>query len=253
MDGHGAGVAGVGVAPYVFQQLLGGVHAFAVTHQELQELKLLGLQADRLVMQRDLAGSPGEGQLAGFDHVAGRSVSVTNLLPQQLATTQHGLHARHEFPHGERLGHVVVGADLETDHAVDFIVAGRQHQQRHSTRPANLAAHVEAVHAGKHEVQHHQVRLGGERQFKRAFAVGGRLDLVALASQVVGDGAGQALFVLDDQDPGQGVSPRARHSGLCLQRSTIRRAGRALQYAGVRAVQRIVNPRVYSETPENPD
>ena len=225
MDGDGAGVAGEGVAPDVFEELFGGVDAFAVAHEEFEEVEFPGLEANGLVAQGDLAGGAGEGEFAGLDGVAGWGVGVADFFLEQLTAAQHGLDAGDEFAHGEGLGHVVVSADFEADDAVDFVVAGGEHQDGDGAAAADLAADVEAVHAGEHEVEHQEVGLVGEGEFEAAFAVGGGFDLVALAAEVVGDGAGEAFLVLDDQDPGHCVSPRAPDARAgCLRLSTIRRS-----------------------------
>ena len=146
---------------------------------------------------------------------------------EQLAAAEHGLDAGDEFAHGEGLGHVVVGADFEADDAVDFVVAGGEHEDGDRAGATDLAADLEAVHAGEHEVEHDHVGPGGVGKVEGALAVGGGFDVVALAAEVVGDGAGQACFVLDDQDPGHCDSPRAPGGRAgCLRVSTIRRSGK---------------------------
>ncbi len=238
MDGDGAGVAGEGVAPDVFEQLFGGVDAFAVAHEEFKEVEFPGLEADGPVAQGDLAGGAGEGEFAGLDGVAGWGVGVADFFLEQFAAAEHGFDAGDEFAHGEGLGHVVVGADFEADDTVDFVVTGGEHEDGDSAGAADLAADVEAVHAGEHEVEHQEVGLVGEGEFEAAFAVGGSLDLVALAAEVVGDGAGEAFLVLDDQDPGHNVSPRAPDARAgCLRLSTIRRSEAGWR-GSARSVQR---------------
>ena len=50
---------------------------------------------------------------------------------------QHGPHPRHELARAERLGDVVVGAQLQAEHAVDLVVAGGHEQHRRPVvRPA---------------------------------------------------------------------------------------------------------------------
>ena len=67
---------------------------------------------------------------------------------------QHRLHAGDELGRRERLGHVVVGAELEPEHAVDLAVAGGEEDHRDGRRLAEPAAHLEAVDVGETDVEH---------------------------------------------------------------------------------------------------
>ena len=62
-----------------------------------------------------------------------------------------------ELRHLERLRHVVVGAELEADHDVEGVSAGRQHEDRHPAAVSDLPADLEPVELRKHHVEHHEV------------------------------------------------------------------------------------------------
>ena len=63
----------------------------------------------------------------------------------------------------ERLGEVVVGAGLEPGDHVVGVGPGRHHDDRHVARSADRPAHLEAVDAGQHDVDEHDVgRLAAE-------------------------------------------------------------------------------------------
>ena len=63
-----------------------------------------------------------------------------------------------QFGQAERLGHVVVGAGVESDHGVDLVGAGGQHQDREGVAVgAQPAADLQAVHAGQAQVENDQV------------------------------------------------------------------------------------------------
>jgi hypothetical protein len=47
------------------------------------------------------------------------------------AAPQDGAHARQQLARGEGLGDVVVGAELEADHAVDLVAARSEEEHRH--------------------------------------------------------------------------------------------------------------------------
>src|SRR3954467_15720215 len=79
----------------------------------------------------------------------------------RLRAAQERAHARRELRHGERLDHVVVGAEVEAAHAILDRVARRQHQHRQWTAlvagGAQPAQHLEAVHLRQADVEDHQV------------------------------------------------------------------------------------------------
>ena len=57
----------------------------------------------------------------------------------------------------ERLDDVVVGPGLEADDHVDGVALGGEHHDRHAGLGADLLADVDAVLAGQHQVEQHQV------------------------------------------------------------------------------------------------
>jgi hypothetical protein len=69
-----------------------------------------------------------------------------------------------ELVERERLREVVVCAGIEARHAVTDGVSGGQHQHRRpDLLPSELAARLEAVDPGQHDVEHDRVVLRGER------------------------------------------------------------------------------------------
>ena len=75
-----------------------------------------------------------------------------------LAAAQQRTHPRLQLGEPEGLGEVVVGAEVETDHAVELAGAGGDDQDAAvEAAVAGRAAHVEAVHVGQPEVEDHDV------------------------------------------------------------------------------------------------
>ena len=70
-----------------------------------------------------------------------------------LGAAEYRLHARDELTRAERLRHVIVGAELEAEDAVDLAVARGQHDDRDLAGRAQTAADLEAVHSGEHHVE----------------------------------------------------------------------------------------------------
>jgi hypothetical protein len=120
---------------------------------------------------------------------------------------QHRADPSQQLPQGERLGDVVVGAQLEAAHAVPLLAAGGQHDHRDVDPAApQLAADVPAAHARHHDVEQDQVgRLAG-RPPQPVLAVQAHRGLVALEAQVVLEPADDVRLVVDDEDPRQGAA-----------------------------------------------
>ena len=78
-----------------------------------------------------------------------------------LKAAQNGFDAGHKFARAERLGDVVVGAELESEDAVGFAAFGRKKNYGHGGEPVSLAdgaAEFETVFAGDHDVEHEKRR-----------------------------------------------------------------------------------------------
>ena len=139
------------------------------------------------------------GDLVGRDvdlHVADAQVLG---LPG-LAAAQLGAHAGDQLDRLERLGHVVVGAGLQPLDDVDRVALGGQHHDRHRRLGADVLADLQAVAAGQHQVQQHEVGPGLLEDADRAVAVGDEGRFVALAPQHDAEHLGEGGVVVDDQD-----------------------------------------------------
>ncbi len=117
--------------------------------------------------------------------------------PQQCAD------ARDELPDAERLGQVVVGSALETEHLVRLFAARGQHQDRH-VAVQRLAPHRpadgDAVELGQHHVQDEQIERIGLRE-PQPFRPGpGRDGRQPLEPEVQHDEIADVPIVLDDED-----------------------------------------------------
>ena len=123
---------------------------------------------------------------------------------------QLGLDARQQLDHLERLGDVVVGAELQADHLVDHLAARGQHDDRRlDAALAQLLADVEAVQPRQHHVEEDEIERLAGGALEAALAVGARFDRVALAREPVGQRQHQAGLVLDQQEPLHACDPVA--------------------------------------------
>jgi hypothetical protein len=69
------------------------------------------------------------------------------------------LNPQDELARAERLDQIVIRADLQPDDSVPLVAAGRQHNDRSSTRiGAHAAENVEPRHPRQHQIEDDQVR-----------------------------------------------------------------------------------------------
>ena len=122
-----------------------------------------------------------------------------------------GLDARQELDHLERLGHVVVCAELQPDDLVDDLTARRQHDHRRldallrgaratTSKPTEPRQH----HVEQDEVECLSSSPARGRSRRRAL----RLDVIAFPRQPVGEREHEAGLVLDEKQLASRVAGR---------------------------------------------
>jgi hypothetical protein len=121
-------------------------------------------------------------------------------LRRRAAAPQDGAQPGLQLARLERLGEVVVGADLQPDHAVHRLAAGGQHQDRHVAGAAQAAAEVEPVGVGQHEVEDHRVEALAPQPCLAVARRAGKGQAKARPAKIVGDHPGEAFVVIDHQD-----------------------------------------------------
>ena len=129
--------------------------------------------------------------------------------------------ASDEFAKAERLGDVIICAQLQAEHTVELLRPGREHDDRHCGAGTELPADIAPVHVGQTEIeQHHVVPVRGE-----STRTGGRvLDGEALRDEALHDGFGNRSIVLDQQDLHRAILTREARSHR-LRRSFAVRIG----------------------------
>ena len=198
MHGDGRGVA-VAESPHLFQELLPPERPPGMLHEVGQQVELLGRQRHQLPAEPGLVGGDVDLQLTGPEH---RRPSPGRRRQRAARPAQHRLHPGGELPGRERLGHVVVGAELEADDAVGLLAEGGEDDDGDGRRRPDPFAHLEAAEAGQHQVEHHQLRRVRQRPVEPGGAVGGDLDLEALPGQVAPDDLGHGGVVFDNEHAG---------------------------------------------------
>ena len=120
----------------------------------------------------------------------------------ELAAAQLGADPAEQLADRERLGDVVVGADLEPDDLVDLGVLGGQQDDRHRAAGADVATDVEAAAAGHHDVEDQQVVPGlvVAELLVGVLTVDRERDVEALLLERVADRVAHRGLVVGDQD-----------------------------------------------------
>jgi hypothetical protein len=123
-----------------------------VVEQLPEQVELLRRQLDLLVADVNLTA-------AGVDE----QLPVAELLALDLpalgrGAAKNGFHPGDELAGVERLGQVIVGADLQADDLVDVLVSRGQHQDRDVGRLADAAADLDPVDVREHQVEDDQPR-----------------------------------------------------------------------------------------------
>ena len=149
------------------------------------------VNATGVVVDADLAAAEVDGRGADLQDLGRR---------RPFGAPQHRLDARDELGRRERFGHVVVGAELEPEHAVDLAVAGGEEDHGDRRRLPKPAAHLEAVDVGEPDVEHDEARPVLADRLDAVLAGGGLHDPEALAAEVELDQVGDVGLVVDDEN-----------------------------------------------------
>ena len=240
-------VVAEGPAPHLGEQLLPGERPARVADQEPQQVELPH-------RERQLGPAGGHHVAGTVDHeVAVHQARRVGLraLPRP---TQHRVDAQHQLPRAERLGDVVVGAQLQAHHPVRLGAQGGQHDDRDVAGLAEGPAHLEAVDPGQHQVEHHQVGRPLSEQPQRRLAGVGLERVVAVGAQVGEHDLAHRRVVVNDHHAGHARSSRRETSGTgshrprpprsARQARTSRRRSRGRAASGCRDSRRTAPGRV---------
>jgi hypothetical protein len=122
-----------------------------------------------------------------------------------LASPKHGSNARRQLAGREGLDDVVVGAELQTDNAIDFTRTRRQQDHGYVRGRAQLTKYREAVDTRQHDVEDDEHRLVAGQNLQRGGTVSRFEHPKAIVRQVTRDDLTHHWLVVDDQNaPGIG-------------------------------------------------
>ena len=133
-----------------------------------------------------------EHEVAGLDSVA--------RLGGSRAASEHGANAGDELARAERLGHVVVRAELQPEERVELGVPRGQDDDRRRAGGADRPDHLQPLDLGEAEVEDDEVGLSSPDGLQRRRAVAGRQDREAGVLEVVARQLDDLGFVIDDED-----------------------------------------------------
>ena len=181
--------------------------------KELQQRPFARREIDRLVVNADALGGHVDRESADRQAARGRR-----------GAAQQRAHARLEFGHRERLGQVVVGAEVEAVHAVLDRIARGQHQHAGRRAPRTQASQdLEAVDVGQPDVEHDEIEVLGSQKQVRVAARRRLLHRVARAGQRRRQPVDQQGIILYDEYAHRGSGAFIVGAAEC-RRHTLRRA-----------------------------
>jgi hypothetical protein len=121
----------------------------------------------------------------------------------RLGPPQQGPHPGHQLAGAERLGQVVVGAQLKAQHLVGLFAAGCEHQHRQLGRAglgAQALEHPPAVQLRQHHIQDHCIGALGLDLAQSRFTVIGAQGAETGFFQIVNNQVHQVFFIINDKD-----------------------------------------------------
>src|SRR5690554_5252857 len=228
---EGLGVAEVRRAPNLGDESVSLGQTILSPHQRLEEVELLRGQVHRLAVHPNHMGLDVHLHSTAPQHLVGLGELTGAGEPAELRPD-----AGDQLPHGERLGHVVVGPELEPGDLVGFGVLRREHDDGGVAERSDLPTNVETGHSRKHEVEQNDVGVVRPRGFETGGAASCRGHHESLGFQGVLDRLGERRFVLDHQHP----------EGACFKHlgalSRFRRTRRARRSPGMPSSRRGQRP-----------
>ena len=117
-----------------------------------------------------------------------------------LAASQDGPDARDQLAAAERLGQVVVGSHLQSDHPVHLVALGGQHDDRDARLGAHAPAQRKAVLARQHQVEEDEIDAAVVQDLAHGTAVSRDADPKTVLRQRTRDEIADLAVVVDDQD-----------------------------------------------------
>ena len=125
--------------------------AASLAQEHFQQVEFYRSQVDGLTVATHATRRRIKFNLADAHNVRrGRARFVTTGPPQN------GSNARHQLPRVERFRQIIVGADLQTNDAVNILAARSEQKHGQPRGRADSAQHLKAIDPGQHYIQDHE-------------------------------------------------------------------------------------------------
>ena len=192
MHGDRRGVS-VGEAPDISQQLFASKGAPRVAHEVHEQVELASGQGDELAADASFVSDGVHLEASGAQRGRLLGGQGTRRPPK------HSLDAGSQLARRERLGDVVIRAQLQSGDAIGLLAASGEHDDRHGHRRPQPAADLEATQRRQHQVEDDEIGWIVERVLQALDTVVNGAHSVSLALEVAADHLGHIGIVLDDQ------------------------------------------------------
>ena len=181
-------------APSFLQDLLAAEDEAAVFGEGEEKVKFLRAQADGPGRKAHFPSGGVDEQVTDVDWFSRiRSLSF--------AAPQNRFDARNKFAWVERLGQVIIRAELEAEDLINIFVAGGEHQNGGGIlRSAQSAADFKTIQFREHEVQHNERRMFTRNRVERGFSIAHGLNAKTFAFEVQARQLDDGWFVIDEKD-----------------------------------------------------
>ncbi len=197
MDINGASLAREVGSPHVLEEAVTGQDHPGVAGQRDEQVELPRPELQASLADHCLAPTGVEPQCADLDRSGAGGGGGR--------AAEDRLHPRHQGPGIERLGDVVVGAQLEPDNRVHVVRPRREHQDRGLAAAPDLAADIEPILLRQHQVQDHEVRVVAQVERERIVTVARGDHGEALLLQVEAQKLHDVRLIVDHEDPLHGL------------------------------------------------
>lgn len=178
-------------APNVLQEHRSGYNPALMASEALDHGELPGRQVDPSPRALDAARQDINHEITNDDRI-GRHA---------LASANQSVKPSRKFREAERLGQVVVGAEIQPLNAVlDGIPRRQANDRRLHLAIAQFPQHAEPITARKHQIEHDRVVGVRQGQASPVHTIGRMLDGVRRFRQALANESSNARIVLDHED-----------------------------------------------------
>jgi hypothetical protein len=157
------------------------------------------LRAEKLVLVRGEALPLALHRHLARREVDGQPAALEARLVAGLDAAQDGADARQQLARVERLGEIIVGAQLQPDDLVGIVAPRGHHDERRAPALADAPGESEAVHPGQHEIHQQDVEPARRQLLQGLPAVHRKGRGHAVLPEELLEQPGELAIVLDEQ------------------------------------------------------